>query len=712
MPLLNSEVGNWGLRSRLIVPIFVLVLLATLGLGAAQQFSARRQAELLVSQRGTTVLEEIAQRLQDRQRSREIFAQLLTEQDGLAMAIEQGDRVSAGRVLVPLKVKLGLERLTVYSGNGQELLDLGLAGDTGVTAPLVTPALSGLTRSIVAVGSKGLEVAASAPVKGVRGIVGALVVDAVLRGDALKAVTARDAVELAVFRDGKLVDTTITQPDLVRLLRESRLTSGKLGRLSQTLTRFSFLATARPLDNDDLLLALVPIQDVTLASRQRSLMGLAGSLILVIALAVVSLMLTRDIVGPIETMVAVATDLMRGNYQKRVPPTRIRELSKLTTAINHLAEQIQVQLTKLSEAALTDFLTGLPNRRAFRETMENLIEQAERDGRPLSLLVADLNDLKLLNDRKGHLAGDQALQLVGKVLRLVAPEGLAFRIGGDEFALLLPGQGAETARILAEQIAAKVREDREANESYAKIGVSIGVACYPDDAANGTALLESADEAMYQAKVGHRRSIEVYSSFLDSLGDKPVLAQNRTVLEELMWLLEMKERYTYSHSKRVEHYATALGKAIGLTSDDLNKLRWASYYHDLGKLGLDYAVLNKRVPLSTAEWEAVRQHPVWSHGLLRHVHCPASVLAAVLHHHERWDGSGYPRGLAGEKTPLLARILAVADSFDAMVSERPYRPALARNEALAELERFAGTQFDPALVPPFIHLNRQTSTIS
>lgn len=173
-------------------------------------------------------------------------------------------------------------------------------------------------------------------------------------------------------------------------------------------------------------------------------------------------------------------------------------------------------------------------------------------------------------------------------------------------------------------------------------------------------------------------------------------------MKSLLAVINARDRYTFHHSEQVVRYSTWIGRAWGLEDGLLRQLRVAALVHDLGKIQVDPAVLNKPGPLTPEEWEQIRQHPIHGANILRPVPALASVIPAVLHHHERWDGKGYPQGLAGEQIPLPARIIAVADAFDAMLTERPYRPALTEEEALHELERGAGGQFDPEVVRAFL----------
>jgi HD-GYP domain-containing protein (c-di-GMP phosphodiesterase class II) len=176
-------------------------------------------------------------------------------------------------------------------------------------------------------------------------------------------------------------------------------------------------------------------------------------------------------------------------------------------------------------------------------------------------------------------------------------------------------------------------------------------------------------------------------------------------LQALTAAIDAKDRYTRGHSERVSHVSTQIARAIGLSAEDVETIRIAGLVHDVGKIGVPEAVLCKQGRLTDPEFDAIKRHPQIGYGILQDIRPLKGVLPGVLHHHERWDGKGYPSGLSGESIPLQARIIAIADTFDAMSSTRSYRPAMPRDKVLAELQRCAGTQFDPALIPAFMRLD-------
>jgi diguanylate cyclase (GGDEF)-like protein len=349
--------------------------------------------------------------------------------------------------------------------------------------------------------------------------------------------------------------------------------------------------------------------------------------------------------------------------------------------------------------ALTDPLTGLGNHRHFHERLQRELARADESGRVVSLCLLDIDDFKRINDRFGHPAGDRMLAQVSTRLR---QGGESFRLGGDEFALLLPGSD-ETAALVAAQSVVKRISEWSIGEAGV-ITVSAGVATFPQHGRERDTLIRLADGALYWAKEHGKNQVRVagaadLSEFQALAGGADRLARFRAAAARAR-AVDTRDGYTGSHSERVAAIAGAIAERLGLPAAGVELARVAGGLHDLGKLAIPEEILQKPAELTTAEWLVVQRHPQIGHRMLEGLG-PSPVAEWVLHHHERWDGSGYPDGLAGDEIPLGARIVFVADAFDAMTYGRLYRAPLAREEALAEIERCAGAQFDPDVVRAF-----------
>jgi diguanylate cyclase (GGDEF)-like protein len=348
--------------------------------------------------------------------------------------------------------------------------------------------------------------------------------------------------------------------------------------------------------------------------------------------------------------------------------------------------------------ALTDPLTGLGNHRHFQERLRQELDDARDRGRELTLCLVDIDDFKRVNDRFGHPMGDRVLAQVASRLR---QNGESFRLGGDEFAVVLPGIGDAAAPATATAIVQRLGVlDLE---RIGDLTVSAGVATFPTHATTPDDLIRLADSSLYCAKENGKDRVHVSRPdildlpLLRRLGASRDRAARYRAAAGLAQAVDARDTYTGSHSKRVGELAARIAARMGVADEEIELLRLAGSLHDLGKLAISEDLLRKAAPLTDDERAVLQRHPEIGFRMLEGLGV-TPVAEWVLHHHERWDGRGYPDRKAGEQIPLGARILFVADAFDAMTSERVYRHRLDPAAALAELERCAGTQFDPEIV--------------
>jgi diguanylate cyclase (GGDEF)-like protein len=351
--------------------------------------------------------------------------------------------------------------------------------------------------------------------------------------------------------------------------------------------------------------------------------------------------------------------------------------------------------------ALTDPLTNLGNHRHFHERLQRELQAAEEKAEPLSLCLVDIDDFKRINDRFGHPAGDGVLGQVGKRLR---QGGEAFRLGGDEFAVLLPGLNGQHAFAAAASIVDRIAGlDLEHIDS---ITVSAGLATYPVQGVGRDELIRLADSALYWAKEHGKNQVRAYRpdvvelAELRRLASGPDRAARYRAAASLAKAVDARDAYTGSHSERVGELAARIAVRLNADPAQVELIRLAGSLHDLGKLAIPEEILRKPAPLTEAERLVLERHPQIGFRMLESLGVDP-VADWVLHHHERWDGAGYPDGVFGEQIPLGARIIFVADAYDAMTTDRVYRPRLSEQEALDELQRCAGTQFDPEVVAAF-----------
>jgi diguanylate cyclase (GGDEF)-like protein/PAS domain S-box-containing protein len=326
-----------------------------------------------------------------------------------------------------------------------------------------------------------------------------------------------------------------------------------------------------------------------------------------------------------------------------------------------------------------DSLTGLYNRRYIEENMKKL-DTAEN--LPISVIMGDVNGLKITNDVFGHEAGDTLLRNVAETLeKNCRKDDLIARWGGDEFVIFMPGTSLTTAEEIIQRIKSNY-DPLDGNTLH--LSLSLGCAAKETMEKDIRTAMQEAEEYMYHQKLLDGKSYR------------------NAIINTLLATLYEKSIETEEHAKRLETFCHAIGQKLQLSSKEMDELSLLAILHDIGKVGISQNILQKPARLTPAEWEEMKRHPEIGYRIAQTTPELAIVADYILSHHERWDGKGYPRGLKGEEIPLLCRILAVTDAYDAMTKDRVYRNAMSKAEAILELEQNAGTQFDPAIVSLFI----------
>jgi len=336
---------------------------------------------------------------------------------------------------------------------------------------------------------------------------------------------------------------------------------------------------------------------------------------------------------------------------------------------------------QLEYYSMHDQLTGLYNRNYFEEEMRKLSKSRDY---PITMISADVNGLKLINDTMGHEHGDRLLRTAAQVLKnsLRGSDVLA-RVGGDEFSAIL----LKTDEIAADKVVARIRGNvKKYNAEYPELylSLSLGTATAQDNETSMNEIFKRADDKMYSDK---------YS---------PGSRARGKIVKSLLAALEKRDYIADGHSKRLSLFCRSIGKKVGLSRRQLANLALLAQIHDLGKVAIPDQILFKETPLSEKEWQIIKEHPEKGYRIALSSNYLTGVAGLILKHHERWDGSGYPLGLKGREIPLECRILAIADAYDAMTSQRVYNRRKTKMEALEELRRCSGSQFDPEMVEEFI----------
>ena len=429
----------------------------------------------------------------------------------------------------------------------------------------------------------------------------------------------------------------------------------------------------------------------------------------------------------------------------------LRTLADLFAGALHNAKNFQ----KAQEQAITDGLTGVKTHRFLMEALSSEWKRSTRSSRPFSLVLMDLDRFKFVNDFYGHLEGDVVLQRVGLILEQNCRRSdIVARYGGDEFVILMPETNVEQARQIAGKLRSWVASDPLLRDK--NITASFGIACFPIHGSTPQELIQVADASMYLSK--HQGGNAVFTAERPEAGD--ATAWKRDVLEaylgvtlhrqfttgpaafeeicqrirqfsqslndqgqslyferlpavvmeamtSLAYAVDAKDQYTQGHSKKVSTYAALIAQAAGLKPIDVEEVKLGALLHDVGKVGIPEEILNKAGPLDAEEWDAMKSHTTLGWQLLEPLLTLSNVREMIKHHHEFFDGSGYPDQLERERIPLGARIIAVADAYDTITSPRVYKKARGAEAALAEIERCAGAQFDPNLVSLFLETIRK-----
>jgi len=384
--------------------------------------------------------------------------------------------------------------------------------------------------------------------------------------------------------------------------------------------------------------------------------------------------------------------------------------------IGIISEKQEKHRREVHRLAIVDDLTDLFNKRHFHETLESQMKSSSKSKHSIGLILIDIDNFRMYNDLYGLSYGDTILKNTALILkRIVDKDDIIFRFGGDEFAVLVLNKDLKTLEKEAKRIYdeyEKIKKEYYNDSLVNKITFSIGLSEYPGISSNMEELISHANMALYQSKNMGEDKVHFYQDIMLQI-NKSMMSDEQMigVFKGLLSTIVAKDKYTLGHCERVSSYAVMIAEAMDLELNEIRTILYAGLLHDIGKIELPKHVLKKIDRFTSDEYEMVRQHPINSATILQPLSSINNLIDYVIHHHERYDGKGYPDGIAGEDISLGARILCVADSFDAMVSERPYRKSMTIEEAFQELEKCSGSQFDPKIVKLFIKIMRNKMSV-
>ena len=645
----------------------------------------------------------LAQLLRERSAVLLSQAQVVGDAPPLRAALSTQDPATVLDAVSGYRQQLNLEAVVVTDRDGAVLADTTgdspihsrLGSQPGIAAALDNRAWSGIT-----VQHGALMLTVCVPIRLGLTPFGTLTLSRTIDSAVAKSLHESLGTEVAFLNSGRVGGSSCPLPPTLPAPRVPTVVSLRGIRY---FALYAPLPTTDPKDGLGFV-TLRPYSGATRLYRRCLVVLLAAALLTLLLALAVGAGMARSLTRPLDGVVQAAQTLRRGDWPAQFTEGRTDEIGLLQTVFNEMTVSLRDSQERLLALLDTDVLTGLDNHRRFQERLEQEAARCASSGESLSLLLLDLDHFSRYNQQHGHAAGDQALRDVARRLQTYLPEfAIVARYGGEKFAVLLPQHTLAGAEAAAEELRARTEEFGDS------LTLSVGCAEFGTHSAEGAGLVLAAELAVSRAKqLGRNRVCRFDSLPGADLNADPyqlhrfLKDESLSTIQALAAAVDAKDAYTQGHSARVARYAVALAQAIGLSDSEVDLVHITGTLHDVGKIGVPDSVLKKAGRLEDDERQIMETHPALGEVIIRKAPQLADTLPGVRHHHERWGGGGYPDGIAGEQIPRIARILAVADTFDAMTSDRPYRKAKPFSEARAEITRCAGTQFDLRVTEAFL----------
>lgn len=702
--------------TKILVPFFMVMLIVVASLPYFVISKISEKIEQMEIRRAVAVLNSTIEQVEEQRKTVETYASLLGGSMEIEQALLTGDKTKLYEILVTAKESSKQQKIVVYDSQGRMVAQVANSPTIHNDAiPLIKKGLGGISTSILTVSENGLEIYAVTPIHsgqevGVNNP--AMLLDRHIGDKELSGIKKREGVDITIISGKTVVATTLDGALANHVLNDILAGARNKKMISSRIigNNMDFINVWQTVGSNGLISVMVPNNDLIAIKQDLSGDIVSITLMALLLVFLCATVISKIIVAPLQRMLRTTKAITHGDFNQKIDVITRDEFGELGEGINFMAERIKERLDQAEHLATIDGLTGLYNHRFFQQRLAQEVRRAERAGSAVSLILLDIDYFRHYNDHLGHPAGDRVLQQIGKILATsIRSVDIAARYGGEEFAVILVDTGALDAYDVGERIRQAVERfpfvGRE-GQPTGKITISLGIASYPENAGNKDDLIKLADDALYKAKYISKNKVVLYYSVLDEL--KTGLDNSEhdllNTVKTLISMINSRDKYTYGHSERVVQYATAIARAMGLPENDIRDIKVAAFLHDIGKIEISREILNKEAPLTADETEILKQHPSWGAQIVSSINSLKEAVPVILYHHEKYDGTGYPSGLRGNDIPLHARILKLADSFDAMTSLRPYQCTKTHSQARDEIRRCKGTDFDPDLVDVFLRV--------
>jgi diguanylate cyclase (GGDEF)-like protein len=627
--------------------------------------------------------------------------------------LTQADNKTAADAIEGLRDNAGVDGILLLGSNGNLMAASGVKDvrevQAAVKKKLVAKVLDGQSGQAIVEADGDPMLVTAEPLRIDTYVKGAVLTFLRMDGAMAKTIGNNVRGNIGFYHDGRILGASLPIKGLT--IDESAATQ------TLTIQGQPYVAQLAPMPDTPSsehlgVVTLRSVEDATATYRELTSAFMTVLLVVTLVAMFGGTALTQYFTRPLDAVVEAARVLQRGEWPERLNSKRKDEIGLLQRVFDDMSTSMQGAQAKLLAMIDKDPLTELDNHRALKQRLDQESYRAASTGENLALVLIDLDDFSGYNDDRGHEAGDQLLKDVASTIRENSPElSVVSRYGADTFAVLLPGMDAEATEDLADTLLAALRAQGAS--------VSVGGAQFHLHAKEAAGLTLAAELALGRAQQLGGNQTATFDAVRGTNENADPYQVSRflqdasfATIQALAAAVDAKDPYTKGHSLRVAEMARDLCAYLGGSKDEVDRIYRAGTLHDVGKIGVPDSILKKPSRLEEEERRLMETHPALGEIIVRKVPQLEDLLPGVRHHHEKFDGTGYPDGLAGAGIPRMARLLAVADTYDAMTSDRPYRKGLAVEIALTEIAKGAGTQFDPEMAEAFCKMIRASVAIA